>query len=89
MSSFSTSVVRAGEVGGYRPQLFTAVQFQELEHQAMIYKYLVAGLPVPPDLVMPIRHSFDALPSRFYHHSSCMCPLSESLCFVDVLDFDG
>ncbi|KAG9131579.1 hypothetical protein Leryth_015134 [Lithospermum erythrorhizon] len=58
MSSFSTSVVGAGEVGGYRPQLFTAVQFQELEHQAMIYKYLVAGLPVPPDL------KFDPEPGR-------------------------
>ncbi|KZV45250.1 growth-regulating factor 4-like [Dorcoceras hygrometricum] len=30
----------------------------------MIYKYLVAGLPIPPDLVMPIRRSFDALASR-------------------------
>ncbi|KAG5592442.1 hypothetical protein H5410_042956 [Solanum commersonii] len=39
---------------GYRPP-FTAVQWQELEHQAMIYKYLMAGLPVPPDLVVPIR----------------------------------
>ncbi|KAL7122647.1 hypothetical protein ACP275_01G056500 [Erythranthe tilingii] len=55
--------------GGYKPP-FTAVQWQELEHQAMIYKYLVAGLPVPPDLVMPIRRSFDALSARFFHHPS-------------------
>ncbi|KAL6533653.1 hypothetical protein OROHE_013486 [Orobanche hederae] len=60
-----------GEVGygGYRAP-FTAVQWQELEHQAMIYKYLVAGLPVPPDLVMPIRRSFETLSARFFHHSS-------------------
>ncbi|KAI3468554.1 hypothetical protein Pfo_025217 [Paulownia fortunei] len=55
--------------GGYRAP-FTAVQWQELEHQAMIYKYLVAGLPVPPDLVMPIRRSFEALSARFFHHPS-------------------
>ncbi|XP_047971522.1 growth-regulating factor 4-like isoform X2 [Salvia hispanica] len=55
--------------GGYRAP-FTAVQWQELEHQAMIYKYLMAGLPVPPDLVMPIRRSFDAISARFFHHPS-------------------
>ncbi|KAL2521373.1 Growth-regulating factor [Forsythia ovata] len=48
------------ELGYGRCKLpFTAVQWQELEHQAMIYKYLVAGLPIPPDLVIPIRHSFE------------------------------
>ncbi|XP_051151532.1 growth-regulating factor 4-like isoform X2 [Andrographis paniculata] len=61
-----------GEVGygEYIRPPFTAVQWQELEHQAMIYKYLVAGLPVPPDLIMPIRRSFDALSARFFHHPS-------------------
>ncbi|PHU08654.1 Growth-regulating factor 4, partial [Capsicum chinense] len=54
---------------GFRPP-FTAVQWQELEHQAMIYKYLVAGLPVPPDLVVPIRRSFDAISARFFNHPS-------------------
>ncbi|KAM3270838.1 growth-regulating factor 4 [Capsicum chacoense] len=61
-----------GEMGydyGFRPP-FTAVQWQELEHQAMIYKYLVAGLPVPPDLVVPIRRSFDAISARFFNHPS-------------------
>ncbi|KAK6782867.1 hypothetical protein RDI58_020663 [Solanum bulbocastanum] len=79
MSGNSTSVVGAGGGGGgeggmgygygYRPP-FTAVQWQELEHQAMIYKYLVAGLPVPPDLVVPIRRSFEAISARFFHHPS-------------------
>ncbi|XP_059306556.1 growth-regulating factor 4-like isoform X1 [Lycium ferocissimum] len=54
---------------GFRPP-FTAVQWQELEHQAMIYKYLVAGLPVPPDLVAPIRRSFNAISARFFNHPS-------------------
>ncbi|KAL3497968.1 hypothetical protein ACH5RR_040700 [Cinchona calisaya] len=78
----STSVVTVAAGGGgevvggggasgcyYRPP-FTAVQWQELEHQAMIYKYLMAGLPVPPELVVPIRRSFEALSSRFFHHSA-------------------
>nr|XP_027081005.1 growth-regulating factor 4-like isoform X1 [Coffea arabica] len=81
----STSVVTVASAGGggvgegvgvgagggcyYRPP-FTAVQWQELEHQAMIYKYLNAGLPVPPELVVPIRRSFEALSSRFFHHPS-------------------
>lgn len=71
-SSVVVGIGGGGELGygGYRPP-FTAVQWQELEHQAMIYKYLVAGLPVPPDLVLPIRRSFDALSARFFHHPSC------------------
>ncbi|CAH9077503.1 unnamed protein product [Cuscuta europaea] len=75
MSGTSTSVSGGGiGVGmgygyGYRPP-FTAVQWQELEHQAMIYKYLVAGVPVPSDLVVPIRRSFEALSSRLFHHPS-------------------
>lgn len=86
----TTSVVGVGLVGGggevgyndygFRPP-FTAVQWQELEHQAMIYKYLVAGLPVPPDLVVPIRRSFDAISARFFSHPSCKFLLSFSVQF--------
>ncbi|KAL5211198.1 hypothetical protein ABZP36_022045 [Zizania latifolia] len=47
---------------------FTAAQYEELEQQALIYKYLVAGVPVPPDLVLPIRRGLDSLAARFYHH---------------------
>ena len=35
--------------------LFTASQWQELEHQALIYKYMASGSPVPHDLVLPLR----------------------------------
>ncbi|XBH76280.1 hypothetical protein VPH35_102948 [Triticum aestivum] len=51
-----------------RPATFTAAQYEELEQQALIYKYLVAGVPVPPDLRLPIRRGFDSLASCFYHH---------------------
>ena len=32
---------------------FTAVQWKELERQAMIYKYMIASVPVPSDLLLP------------------------------------
>lgn len=76
MSGSTSSVVAVAAGGGgggdgYRPP-FTAGQWQELEHQALIYKYLVAGLPVPADLVIPIRRSLEALSAtaRFFHHPS-------------------
>ncbi|KAI4295248.1 hypothetical protein L6164_035314 [Bauhinia variegata] len=47
---------------------FTVSQWQELEHQALIYKYMMAGLPVPPDLVLPIQKSFEPISQRFLHH---------------------
>ncbi|KAK4572125.1 hypothetical protein RGQ29_030518 [Quercus rubra] len=47
---------------------FTVSQWQELEHQALIFKYMVAGLPVPPDLVLPIQRSFESISHRFFHH---------------------
>ncbi|KAL8128554.1 hypothetical protein V2J09_017709 [Rumex salicifolius] len=40
---------------------FTATQWQELEHQALIYKYMVAGIPIPPDLLFSInRNNLDS-----------------------------
>ncbi|PAN07770.1 hypothetical protein PAHAL_1G361300 [Panicum hallii] len=54
--------------GAARPVPFTPAQYEELEQQALIYKYLVAGVPVPPDLVLPIRRGLDSLATRFYGH---------------------
>ncbi|GMI81324.1 hypothetical protein HRI_001801500 [Hibiscus trionum] len=36
---------------------FTASQYQELEHQALIFKYMVSGIPIPPDLLFTIKRS--------------------------------
>ncbi|OIT32768.1 PREDICTED: growth-regulating factor 1-like [Nicotiana attenuata] len=48
---------------------FTANQWQELEHQALIYKYMVSGMPVPPDLLYTIRRSLDSsLSSKLILH---------------------
>ncbi len=40
---------------------FTSVQWAELEHQALIFKYMMAGLNVPPELLNPIRKSVASL----------------------------
>ncbi|KAJ8568765.1 hypothetical protein K7X08_030987 [Anisodus acutangulus] len=48
---------------------FTATQWQELEHQALIYKYMVSGMPVPTDLLYTIRRSLDSsLSSKLILH---------------------
>ncbi|KMT16661.1 hypothetical protein BVRB_3g049470 [Beta vulgaris subsp. vulgaris] len=67
---------------------FTVSQWQELEHQALIYKYLIAGLPVPPDLVLPIQNSFDSSissSSRFFHRPSLgYCSRESSLYGIGI-----
>ncbi|XP_050234064.1 growth-regulating factor 5-like [Mercurialis annua] len=48
---------------------FTANQWQELEHQALIYKYMVSGVPIPPDLIFTIKRSLESsLSSRMFPH---------------------
>ncbi|KAK6918495.1 WRC domain [Dillenia turbinata] len=50
---------------------FSVAQLQELEHQWLIFKHLVAGLPVPFNLVLPIWKSISsssASNNSLYHH---------------------
>ncbi|KAK8547273.1 hypothetical protein V6N13_097988 [Hibiscus sabdariffa] len=49
---------------------FTASQYQELEHQALIFKYMVSGIPIPPDLLFTIKRSCldSSLPSRLFSY---------------------
>ncbi|OIW10715.1 hypothetical protein TanjilG_16087 [Lupinus angustifolius] len=49
--------------------LFTVAQWQELEHQALIFKYFKAGLTVPPDLLVPIQKSLQLIMSQQNHPS--------------------
>ncbi|KAF1870207.1 hypothetical protein Lal_00003413 [Lupinus albus] len=37
---------------------FTPSQWQELEHQALIYKYMASGVSIPHDLLFTIKRSF-------------------------------
>ncbi|KAL8472857.1 hypothetical protein ACS0TY_029903 [Phlomoides rotata] len=43
---------------------FTPSQWMELEHQALIYKHIVANVPVPSNLLAPIRRAL-------YSYGSC------------------
>ncbi|MQL77365.1 hypothetical protein Taro_009781 [Colocasia esculenta] len=71
--NISAAAAAAGAVAaGHRPS-FTASQWQELEHQALIFKYLVAGIPVPPELLLPIRRSLESTATRFYHPPMGYC----------------
>lgn len=36
---------------------FTPSQWMELEHQALIYKYIAANVPVPSNLLIPLKKS--------------------------------
>lgn len=68
-----------------RPVPFTAAQYEELEQQALVYKYLVAGVAVPPELVVPIRRGLDSLATRFYGYPTCTDRLSSSPRILAVL----
>ncbi|KAJ7943931.1 Growth-regulating factor [Quillaja saponaria] len=50
--------------------LFTVAQWQELEQQALIFKYLKAGVPVPSDLLVPIHKSFQLMSAKLVPHST-------------------
>ncbi|OWM91505.1 hypothetical protein CDL15_Pgr017423 [Punica granatum] len=52
----------SGRRGGLCGSPFTAAQWQVLEHQTMMFKYLKAGLQVPPDLLAPVHRSLVDLP---------------------------
>ncbi|KAJ6387631.1 hypothetical protein OIU78_017360 [Salix suchowensis] len=44
---------------------FTNAQWKELERQAMIYKYIMASVPVPPQLLIPPPKMGDGLNVKF------------------------
>ncbi|KAM1894909.1 hypothetical protein ACFX13_043752 [Malus domestica] len=44
--------------GGRGP--FTPSQWMELEHQALIYKYITANMPIPSNLLFPIKKALDS-----------------------------
>ncbi|XP_022724455.1 growth-regulating factor 5-like [Durio zibethinus] len=48
---------------------FTPTQWQELEHQALIFKYMVSGVPIPPELIFSVKTSLDSsLASGLFSH---------------------
>ncbi|KAI4364204.1 hypothetical protein MLD38_020329 [Melastoma candidum] len=52
---------------------FSTAQWQELELQALIYRYMLSGATVPPELLHPIKKSLPHQPTSFFydpHHQS-------------------
>ncbi|CAL9094690.1 unnamed protein product [Musa textilis] len=72
--------------GASKP-VFTFMQLQELEHQALIYKYMAAGLPVPVHLVLPIWKSVATSSFGAYHYPSCCAPFCAPSSTSFVWDF--
>ncbi|KAK4751463.1 hypothetical protein SAY87_004945 [Trapa incisa] len=60
-------------VGGGRGP-FTPSQWMELEHQAMIYKCITANVPVPANLLIPIKKAFES--AGLYYSSKLLRPNS-------------
>lgn len=48
--------------GGMGKALFTSSQWQELERQNMIHKYIMASVPVPPQLLLPTSTNTNSPP---------------------------
>lgn len=47
---------------------FSLTQWQELELQALIFRYMLAGAAVPPELLQPIKRSLLHSPPYYFHH---------------------
>ena len=77
----------SGFIGVRAP--FTPSQWMELEHQALIYKYITANVPVPSNLLIPIRKAlesagFSAYSAGFLRPGAGEYPLFISMDLVKV-----
>ncbi|KAJ0968784.1 hypothetical protein J5N97_021661 [Dioscorea zingiberensis] len=75
MAAPSPLVLGLGLALGPDKPVFTFLQWQELQHQALIFKYMAAGIPVPLHLVLPIWKSVAAASPSSYpsnHYPSFM-----------------
>ncbi|XP_028782332.1 growth-regulating factor 3 [Neltuma alba] len=67
LSAFSDSSLatpRFPRMGSY----FSAAQWQELELQALIFRYMLAGAAVPPELLLPIKKGLFHSAPYFLHY---------------------
>ncbi|KAK7396646.1 hypothetical protein VNO78_17800 [Psophocarpus tetragonolobus] len=60
----TTTTNRFPRMGSY----FSLSQWQELELQALIFRYMLAGAAVPPELLHPIKKSLLHSPHYLLHH---------------------
>ena len=87
-SGYSSGIYNAASMHGVLTETrwpFTQSQWMELEHQALIYKYIAANVPIPSNLLLPIRKALDSagFPSfsaGFFRPNTCkFCLLHKEL----------
>lgn len=69
---------------------FTPSQWMELEHQALIYKYINANVPIPSYLLTPIRKALDSAGLSTFtglRPNSCKFSFRLKLFFISRNDF--
>ncbi|KAJ6871992.1 GRF1/2d [Populus alba x Populus x berolinensis] len=62
-TGYSSGIYNAASMHGVLTETrwpFTQSQWMELEHQALIYKYIAANVPIPSNLLIPIRKALDS-----------------------------
>lgn len=64
--------------------LFTASQWMELEHQALIYKYITSNVPVPSYLLNPIRKAFESAGFPALRSNACKLFNIFYYCFIGL-----
>ncbi|KAK4769378.1 hypothetical protein SAY86_027528 [Trapa natans] len=57
-------------MGSSRGTAFTLAQMEELERQKLIFKYMVASIPVPPQLILPLKSTTTVSTARISGSSS-------------------
>ncbi|XP_028784770.1 growth-regulating factor 3 isoform X2 [Neltuma alba] len=72
LSDSTSASPRVPRMGNY----FSLAQWQELELQALIFRYMLAGAAVPPELLHPIKKSLLQSPSYFLQHYPSYDPAS-------------
>ncbi|RDX75966.1 Growth-regulating factor 1, partial [Mucuna pruriens] len=77
-TGYSSGSMHGALAGSRGP--FTPSQWMELEHQALIYKYITANVPVPSHLLIPIRKALD---------SAGFCNFSTGLLRPNALGWGG
>lgn len=69
----SFSGLNGGGMHGMRGPI-TPSQWMELEHQALIYKYITANVPIPSNLLYPIRKALQSAACSTFsglRHNTC------------------
>lgn len=69
----NNTAAAAAAIEGRPP--FTASQLEELRVQVLIFKHILMGVPVPPELLLLVRRSLEAMAARLYQHPACKIAL--------------